>query len=179
MGVLITYILLGLMLIFSILTVTSGKILRSAVYLLFVLLATASIYFVMQYQFLAVVQITLYAGGIVVLIIFSILLTHHIEHRMEKPDLWRAVMTALAVIISVGLISWVLLDNTFIETGFAFTPATMEDIGLAMLSYAKNGYVLPFEVVSILLLAAMIGAITVAKPALLQFRNHKSDQDDK
>ena len=61
--------------VFSVLAVTSRRILRAAVSLLFVLIATAGLYFLLNYQFLAAVQLTLYAGGIVVLIIFSILLT--------------------------------------------------------------------------------------------------------
>ena len=62
----------AVILVFSILTITSRRILRAAVYLLFVLISTAGIYFWLQYQFLAAVQVALYAGGIVVLIIFSI-----------------------------------------------------------------------------------------------------------
>ncbi len=174
----ITYILLALMLIFSVMTVTSGRILRSAVYLLTVLVATAAIYFIMQYQFLAAVQITLYAGGIVVLIIFSILLTHHIEHRMENPVFWKAMISALAALGAVAMIAWVLKDAQSIQNVAGFIPPKMEDIGMALLSYGKQGYVLPFEVISVLLLAAMIGAIAVAKPALLQFKNKNFKQDD-
>ena len=60
--------------IFSILTVTSRRILRGATFLLFVLVATAGLYFMLNYQFLAAVQLTLYAGGIIVLIIFMVIL---------------------------------------------------------------------------------------------------------
>ena len=76
------FVLFGLMItVFGILTVTSRRILRAAVYLLFVLVSTAGLYFMLNYQFLAAVQLTLYAGGIVVLIIFSILLTSHISQK--------------------------------------------------------------------------------------------------
>jgi NADH-quinone oxidoreductase subunit J len=73
--------------IFSVLTVTSRRILRAAVFLLFVLVATSGLYFMLNYQFLAAIQLTLYAGGIVVLIIFSILLTSHISQRFEPVGL--------------------------------------------------------------------------------------------
>lgn len=59
----------------SIMTVTTRRILRSATYLLFVLFATAGIYFQLNYSFLGAVQLTIYAGGIIVLYVFSILLT--------------------------------------------------------------------------------------------------------
>ena len=61
----------------SILTVTTRRILRAATYLLFVLFATAGIYFQLDYTFLGAVQLAVYAGGIVVLFVFSILLTSH------------------------------------------------------------------------------------------------------
>jgi len=81
----IMFILFSAMIvIFSILTVTSRKILRAAVFLLFVLVSTSGLYFMLNYQFLAAVQLTLYAGGIVVLIIFSILLTSHISQKFES-----------------------------------------------------------------------------------------------
>ena len=63
--------------IFSVLTVTTRKILRAATYLLFVLFATAALYFKLDYEFLGSVQIAVYAGGIVVLFVFAILLTTH------------------------------------------------------------------------------------------------------
>lgn len=61
--------------VFSVMTVTSRKILRAATYLLFVLIGTAVFYFQLGYQFLGAVQIAVYAGGIMVLFVFSILLT--------------------------------------------------------------------------------------------------------
>ena len=60
---------------FSILTVTTGRMLRSATYLLFVLFGTAAMYFILGYTFLGAVQLMVYAGGIVILYVFSILLT--------------------------------------------------------------------------------------------------------
>ena len=75
------YLFAGSILTFSLLTVISRRILRSAVYLLFVLVSTAGIYFMLNYNFLAAVQLTVYAGGIIVLIIFSILLTSHVSEK--------------------------------------------------------------------------------------------------
>ena len=75
MEVVVFYILAAVIIVFSILTVTTQRILRSATYLLFVLFATAGIYFELNYSFLGAVQLTIYAGGIIVLYVFSILLT--------------------------------------------------------------------------------------------------------
>ena len=68
----------------SILTVTTKRILRSATYLLFVLFATAGIYFELNYSFLGAVQLTVYAGGIIVLYVFSILLTSSDNKKADK-----------------------------------------------------------------------------------------------
>jgi NADH-quinone oxidoreductase subunit J len=157
------YLLSAVIVVFSVLTITSRRILRAAFYLLCVLVGTAGFYFMADYQFMAGVQLVLYAGGIVVLIIFSILLTSHINQKFPKPEAIRLFMGIL-----VGVSGFVL--STIAILKFAFTPTTnpaikvdMTAIGTQLLGTGKNGYVLPFEVISILLLAAMIGAIIIAK----------------
>ena len=76
-GNIIVYFVVAIaMVFFSFKAVTTGKILRAATYLLFVLLGTAVFYFQLGYQFLGAVQIAVYAGGIMVLFVFAILLTH-------------------------------------------------------------------------------------------------------
>jgi NADH-quinone oxidoreductase subunit J len=149
--------------VFSILTVTSRRILRAAVSLLFVLVSTAGLYFMLNYAFLAAVQLALYAGGIVVLIIFSILLTHHISQKMEAVELKKSVFSALAVIFGIILTVTTILQYKWEATTSAAEEIRMNVIGKALLSYGVDGYVLPFEVISILLLAAMIAAIVIAK----------------
>mgnify|MGYP000775130640 FL=1 len=77
-GSIIVYMIIALaIVVFSVLAVTTRKILRAATYLLFALFATAALYFQLDYEFLGAVQIAVYAGGIVVLFVFSILLTSH------------------------------------------------------------------------------------------------------
>ncbi len=83
----IFYILALIMIVFAIASVTSRKMLRSVIYLLFVLIGIAGIYFLIDYNFLAAIQLTVYAGGIIVLIIFSVLLVHHIEMELEMAKL--------------------------------------------------------------------------------------------
>lgn len=153
----------AMIVVFSILTVTSRKILRAAVYLLFVLVSTSGLYFMLNYQFLAAVQLTLYAGGIVVLIIFSILLTSHISQKFESSGWKKNIFSAIAAITG-GLLSIItILDYKFSATTQAAKEVDMTLIGNSLLSTGYDGYVLPFEVISVLLLAAMIAAIVVAK----------------
>ena len=149
----------------SILTVTSRRILRAATYLLFVLISTAGLYFMLNYQFLAAVQLTLYAGGIVVLIIFSILLTSHINQKFEPVGWKKSLFSALASTAGAFVTIITILDFTFSATAEAAREVDMHLVGKSLLSVGKDGYVLPFEVISILLLAAMISAIVIAKKA--------------
>jgi NADH-quinone oxidoreductase subunit J len=160
----IMFILFSAMIvIFSVLTVTTRKILRAAVYLLFVLVSTSGLYFMLNYQFLAAVQLTLYAGGIVVLIIFSILLTSHISQKFEPSGWKKNIFSAIAVIVGATLSIITILDYKFSATTQAAKEVDMRLIGKSLLSVDYDGYVLPFEVISILLLAAMVGAIVIAK----------------
>lgn len=159
------YLFASVIVIFSILTVTSRRILRSAVFLLFVLIATSGLYFLLRYTFLAAVQLTLYAGGIVVLIIFSILLTSHIGERFPQIGFKKAFFSALMAAAGAVLCITTLLQYDFHQQ--VLTNEAQEipvrDIGLSLMNYGENGFVLPFEVISILLLAAMFGAIVIAK----------------
>jgi len=149
--------------LFSILTVTTQRILRAATFLLFVLVATSGMYFMLHYQFLAAVQLTLYAGGIVVLIIFSILLTSHINQKFEPIGWKKAVYGAIASILGIVVCVTSILQFQFNASTQAMQEIDMKVIGRSLLNYGENGFVLPFEVISILLLAAMIAAIVIAK----------------
>jgi NADH-quinone oxidoreductase subunit J len=160
----IMFIIFALMIsVFSVLTVTSRKILRAAVFLLFVLVSTSGLYFMLNYQFMAAVQLTLYAGGIVVLIIFSILLTSHISQKFEPSGLKKSIFSAIATLTGAILSITTILDYKFSATTEAAKEVNMQLIGKSLLSVKNDGYVLPFEVISVLLLAAMIAAIVVAK----------------
>jgi NADH-quinone oxidoreductase subunit J len=160
----IMFILFAVMIIvFSILTVTTRRILRAAVYLLFVLVSTSGLYFMLNYQFLAAVQLTLYAGGIVVLIIFSILLTSHISQKFEGAELKKSIFSAIASLAGAILCIVTILDYKFSASTEVAREVNMKLIGNKLLDVGKDGYVLPFEVISVLLLAAMVAAIVVAK----------------
>src|SRR5665811_472583 len=137
------YVFSGMILLFSVLTVTTRRILRAAVYLLLVLISTSGIYFMLNYQFLAAVQLTLYAGGIVVLIIFSILLTSHISQNFESSGWKKNIFSALAALIGAILSIVTILDYSFAATTEAAKEVNMKLIGNSLLSTGYDGYVLP------------------------------------
>ena len=159
----IFYILAAVIVIFSVLSVTSRRILRSATYLLFVLIATGGIYLQLGYEFLAGVQISVYAGGILVLFIFSILLTSHAGDK-EKPREWKRVTSALLVALGGGaLCLYVILKNVFKAADQIWQQPTMQEVGVTLMGTDKSQYLLPFEAISILLLACIIGGIMIAR----------------
>jgi len=156
------YILALIMIVFAIASVTSRQMLRSVIYLLFVLIGVAGIYFLIDYNFLAAVQLTVYAGGIIVLVIFSVLLVHHIEMELEMAKLSKKLLTGLVCLIGLGIFLSVIYTTNFNVVENSKT-TEVYDIGMGLLSYGEGGFILPFEVISILLLAAMIGAIIIGK----------------
>ena len=157
----IFYLISAFILSMGVLSVTSRKIFRSAIWLLFSLIGIAALYFWMDVQFIVAVQIVVYVGGIVVLIIFSIFLTQQSGKEMPKAPLLRTIAGALAVLFGFAF-TYLLID----QYGFPAIDQPFDNdvarIGNAMLNTEQGGYALPFEVVSILLLAAMVGCIVIA-----------------
>ena len=158
----IFYILALIMIVFAIASVTSKKMLRSVIYLLFVLCGIAGIYFLIDYNFLAAIQLTVYAGGIIVLIIFSVVLVHHIEMELELAKKSKQILVGLACLVGLGIFLTTIYAHPFNVVENSVTTTT-KDIGYGLLSYETGGFILPFEVISVLLLASMIGAIVIAK----------------
>lgn len=158
----IFYLLALLSLVSGILAVTTRQIFRAAIYLLFALIGIAGLYFWMQYEFIAAVQIVVYVGGIIVLIIFSIFLTQAAGELLPKQKMGRQVFSALAAFCGFALTLLQVFQHTFVKTAETAVEPTVKNIGTAMLGTDENGFALPFEVVSILLLAAMIGCIVIA-----------------
>lgn len=158
----IFYLLAALTLVCGILSVSTRQIFRAAIYLLFSLIGIAGIYFWLDYQFVAAVQIVVYVGGIVVLIIFSIFLTQQAGEKLPAQKIGRKIFSALAVFCGFALIMLQVSRHQFYSSADETVEATVANIGGRMLSTGDGGYALPFELVSILLLAALIGCIVIA-----------------
>jgi len=154
--------------------VLSQHILRAAVSLAGVLAISAGFYLFLGMEFLAAVQIMVYVGGIVVLLVFAIMLTNMAgkkEVRSSTPRLLSAAAVAagfygLSVVVIGGI------DDRILNPFFSAEMEAKGDIhpvvgagavGRLLLDMGPQGYVLPFEVISLLLLAAVIGGIVVAR----------------
>ncbi|MDR0988930.1 MAG: NADH-quinone oxidoreductase subunit J [Prevotellaceae bacterium] len=148
----------------SLMTVLTRRMVRSATWLLFTLLGTAGIYFLLGYTFLGSVQIMVYAGGIVVLYVFSILLTSGEGDRVEKLKRGKLVAGLIATVSGALIVVAITLKHRFVETINLLPMETdFKELGSMMLSSDKYGYLLPFEVVSMLLLACIVGGIIIAR----------------
>lgn len=158
------FLLAAVIVPFSILTVTTKRILRSATYLLFVLLATAGIYFQLDYSFLGAVQLTIYAGGIIILYVFSILLTNQqADEKLERLKNSKVMAGTIAAVTGVVVTLFLLLSHSFGPSRFASGEVAVREVGTALMGTSKYQYLLPFEVISILLLACIIGGIMIAR----------------
>src|SRR5258705_11585560 len=111
----IFYILAAFILGTAILSVTTRRIFRSAIWLLFSLIGVAGLYFWLEVEFIAAVQIVVYVGGIVVLIIFSIFLTQQSGKEMAKASLIRTIASAMAVVFRFAFTYFLIRDYGFVK----------------------------------------------------------------
>src|SRR5450432_2429668 len=144
----IFYLLAALTLVSGAMSVTTRQIFRAAIYLLFTLIGIAGIYFWLQYEFIAAVQIVVYVGGIVVLIIFSIFLTQKSGEKMPASKSGRMIFSALASIFAFFVVFIQIYEYAFDKTKDNHIEASVANIGSQMLDVKENGYALAFEVVS-------------------------------
>lgn len=164
-GSIIMYVIVAaVMIICSVLTVTTRKILRAATFLLFTLFAAAALYFMLGYEFLGAVQIAVYAGGIVVLFVFAILLTSKPGDNTEKltsKSRGLGLLAALAMFVIAGYSLVARVINYAVMPHME--PQTMKQLGETLMGTGHAQYLLPFEAVSVLLLACIIGGVVIAR----------------
>jgi NADH-quinone oxidoreductase subunit J len=155
------FILLGAMAVLGALgMVTLRNLFHSALAMILALFSIAGVYVLLEAEFLAVVQVLVYVGAIAMLILFGIMLTRDIVGRAtpvrnRQWPLALAVSAGLLAVLAVGLVRAVWTQ----AAGAA--PAGVADLGLALV----GPYALPFEVASVLLLVAMVGALIIAREA--------------
>ncbi len=147
----------------AVLAVSTRRILRAATYLLFVLFGTAGIYFQLNYSFLGAVQLLIYAGGVTVLYVFSILLTSSEGDKAEDLKGYKFFFGLMATLAGLAVCVTLTLRHNFIPEHFEHGELAVSEIGHALMSPEKYGYILPFEVISLLLLACIVGGIMIAR----------------
>lgn len=135
--------------------------------MLFVLFGVAGLYFLLDYTFLGAAQISVYAGGVTMIYIFAIQLVNKrtLQGLVEKVKLSKLAVNALLVLVCFAVVVGVFMKNKFIDlyAQVADTEVPMETIGTALVGSEKYQYVLPFEFISVFLLACIIGGIVISR----------------
>ena len=149
----------GLTIISAVMVVYSKKLLNSAIALLFTLFGVAGLYVFLWADFLAAVQVVVYIGGILILIIFGIMLTNrittvHISHSSIQRGYGGMVVVGL-----MGFLGWMIVRTPWLQGQSVEPEQTVAIIGRLLFT----DYLMPFEVTSVLLLGALIGAATLSR----------------
>jgi NADH-quinone oxidoreductase subunit J len=137
--------------------VTSRNVVHAALYLVVTLAMVGGTYLLVAAEFLAWVQVLIYVGAIVVLLLFSLMLTKAPIGREALDNQQRGIAAAVGAGVLAGLAF--LIQDTFAGRTVTLRPARTAQVGTALF----RDFVLPFEVVSVLLLAALIGAVVIAR----------------
>jgi NADH-quinone oxidoreductase subunit J len=153
------YIFAGLTFAGALGVVASRNIVRAAVQLLLALLGVAGLYFLLQAEFLAAVQLVIYVGGTLVLIIFGVMLTARATVQTLQPTLAERFAAIISAVLLLGALVASIATSRFRESPAQPDAYPNQHIGQALL----GDYVLPFELASLLLLAVMLGAAYLAK----------------
>ena len=160
------YFFAGLAVIGAILTVTVRNVGNSAIFLITSLLATAGIFLTLGAQFIFAVQVILYVGGIMVLFVFVIMLVnldvalHQLQFNRQK---WVALLLTIVLASQVSFAIWFARSQGSLDIpagrAGSLSARNVEQFGLGLF----ENYALPFEIASVLLLVALIGAVVMTK----------------
>ena len=160
------YGLATLLVTLSLLAVSLPNLLHGAIALIGSFFATAALYILLRMEFVALAQIMLYIGGIVIFMLIIILLTTGlgVENRLPVAPGRRLTGVAVSGVLLAGLLWAANKPSGVLEAAsHRARPVTMDHIGLRLLSATGEGALIPFELISLLLLAALVGAVVIAR----------------
>ncbi|MBQ8948951.1 MAG: NADH-quinone oxidoreductase subunit J [Prevotella sp.] len=168
MANIVMFIILAAVIIGSaLLCVTTSRIMRAATFMLFVLFGVAGIYFLLDYTFLGAAQIAVYAGGVTMIYVFAIQLVSKqtLQGFTEKVKASRLISGGLAAFAGLVVVGLILLKTGRFTLNMAGSDVEvpMKEIGTALVGSGKYQYVLPFEFISLFLLACIIGGLVVSR----------------
>jgi NADH-quinone oxidoreductase subunit J len=166
----ITFVILAVIMVGAALrVVTTKNVVHAALYLVMVLAGVAAQYILLGSEFLAITQVLVYIGAIVVLFLFGIMLTRAelgISNDLDNDGTQKAVAAGVGVLLA-GVMIWALLDKwKWSETPIPLIGRTTEQLGQTTPQISDSifgPYLVPFEAAAVLLLAALIGAIVLAR----------------
>jgi NADH-quinone oxidoreductase subunit J len=166
MEAILFYILAAIVLSFAVMTVSARNPVRSALYLISALIGVAGLFLLQKAEFVAAVQILVYVGGIMVLFLFVIMLVNVRETVVEPRAVrqWK-IGLLLAGVLAAELVFFLTTGAEFfkreVEPATIVQAQTMNTESVGTVLYTT--YLLPFEIASVLLLVAIVGAVVLAK----------------
>ncbi|WP_409303192.1 NADH-quinone oxidoreductase subunit J [Peribacillus sp. SCS-155] len=135
------------------------RVIHMLVALVFSFISIAGIYVMLSAEFVAAVQVLIYSGAVTIIMLFGIMLTKHNDHQEKKINTWRriALLAGIAGFAAAVYLGIYKLDIPVQQS--ALHESNTEKIGMAL--YSKH--IIPFEITSVILLVALVGAILLAK----------------
>lgn len=156
---LVFWIVAGITIIAALAVVNLTNLIHSALWLVVAFVGVAITYLILEAEFLAAVQIIVYAGAIAILIVFGVMLTRRGDIR--ESNLFNNYRVA-GGLVSLGLMA--IIVSMVVKTQWALEMAAVPDNGVGRLAHSLLGqFVIPFEIAAVLLLVALVGAIIIAK----------------
>ncbi|MCF0215110.1 MAG: NADH-quinone oxidoreductase subunit J [Fibrobacteraceae bacterium] len=160
------YAVAFIIIVTAILTVVVRNVLQSAVFLIFSFLVTAILYLLLHAEFVALAQVMVYVGGVVIFVVFTILLTSHLGEdafNVRIPKIFAACTLSLAFAFVMIRCILPVKELATVTTTAPADYSSLHNFALRLLGYGADSFIIPFEVVSVLLLMTLICAITVAR----------------
>lgn len=153
-------------LVTAVCTVAVKNVLKSAVFLIFAFVGTAILYMLLQAEFIALAQVMVYVGGVIIFVVFTILLTSHLgedNFSVNIPRTFAAFLLSIGFVVVMVKCLFPMQQLTNLPAAAPEGYASLKAIALRLLDYGPNGYIIPFEIVSILLLMTLVCAVTIAR----------------
>ena len=155
----IFYAVAGIIILFALLSVTLRNIFHSALALIAALLGVAAVYIYLDAEFLALLQVLIYVGAIMTLIIFGIMMTLKISDKSLRQHNRQKFLSFLISGAMAALLISIFVRSNFKKACAIQPQVSLQDIGRLLLTK----YALPFEIISVILLAALIGAVVISR----------------
>ncbi|MBC8078937.1 MAG: NADH-quinone oxidoreductase subunit J [Gorillibacterium sp.] len=143
----------------GIIMINSTKVIHMVAAIAMTFLSLAGLYVMLNAEFVAFVQVLIYAGAISILMIFGIMMTKHRDEEQKQQRPWHTILTIAGVLTLFGILWYAIQQATFSDARLPEGAGSPLEIGKLMMSK----FVVPFELMSVLLTVALIGAIVVAK----------------
>lgn len=153
------YLIAGLTVLFALCIVTSRNIFHSAIYLALALIGVAGVYLFLDAEFLAVAQVLIYVGAVVTLFLFAIMLTANIQGRAVRQTNGQILFSVISVVAFLFLFVKIIKKSHWQAASLAAQGPGIEQLGRSLMTT----YLLPFEIISVILIAVLVGAIVIGR----------------